>query len=409
MADILVDYASPVELTTLTGLSTLPGGTVTTAGLRVLAYGDTDTNVGIWEVVSGGPWTRATDFDTSAEVVFNQQIVPQNDDGSNGIQAGSVFYVATTGTITPGTTAFSIVQRTYEKVQTAGVGLVNVDGDWQQSTTGVLAGSYDRLTVDERGNATAGSSSETATTFSEGLDLEWLTATSFRVKEGAAYVNGVGSIVDLAVDTDVSAGTKGLPATFVANTWYYVYLYSNGGQGDVIVSTTAPATTPYRGRAREHSTDNTRRLIDAVFAPTTTTLRRFQDMPGGFRKWVVDIDSTTRIVDTGTNPATVAEVSLANYVPIHAEGVFLYALFANGTNTTSFYISAADDGFLPTIGATNPSQAQMVVGPNASGNAPRFSGSGIVALGASKALRYAQGAGSGTLNQIDLLGYYSGR
>lgn len=276
MADILVDYASPVELTTLTGLSTLPGGHVTVAGERILVYGEADTDCGIWVVVSGGAWTRATDFDASSEVVFNQQIVPQSDDGANGIQAGSVFYVSTTGTITPGTTAFSITQRTYEEVQTPGVGIVKVGSDWQQSTTGIIAGSYDRVTVDERGNATSGSSSETETTFIEGLKLVWLTNTSFRVEEGAAYINGTGSIVDLAVDTDIAAGTKGLPSTFAANTWYYVYLYSNAGVGDIEVSTTAPVTTPYRGTAREKGgPDNTRRFIGALRATSTTVLARF--------------------------------------------------------------------------------------------------------------------------------------
>lgn len=278
MARLYADYASPVEQTTLTGLSTLPGGHVCVAGERILVYGDDDTNCGIWVVVDPGAWTRATDFDTSGEVVFDTEIVPDSSDGSNGVQAGSVFYVATTGTITPGTTAFSIVQRTYEEVQTPGVGITKVGSDWRQSTTGVLAGSYDRVTVDERGNVTTGSSSETATTFLEGLRLVWLTNTSFRVEEGAAYVTGTGSIVDLAVDTDITAGTKGLPGTFVANTWYYVYLYSNGGVGDIEVSTTAPAA-PYRENAREHGSDDTRRFLGQVYATSTTVLRQFRHYP----------------------------------------------------------------------------------------------------------------------------------
>lgn len=274
MAEFQVDYAAPVERITLSGLSTLPDGHVTVAGERVLAYGPAGIDVGIWIVVSGGAWTRATDFDSSAEVVWNAKIYPDK-----GEHAGAEFYVGTTGTITPGTTPFTIYQRTYPQVQTPGAGFEKVLNDWRLTTTGILPGSYDRATFDAYGRAYAVSAAEPATTFREGLRLVYNSANALTIEEGAAYVPGVGDIVDLALDEPITG------MTLTANTFYYLYLYSDAGEGAIEYSTQRP-TSPYRGRARvkggpdnvdpDVSPDDTKAYIGTIRGSSTAnTMVRF--------------------------------------------------------------------------------------------------------------------------------------
>jgi len=325
MAEFQVDYAAPVERTTLSGLSTLPDGHVTAAGERVLAYGPAGVNVGIWVVVSGGPWTRATDFDASTEIVWNAKIYPRF-----GEHAGAEFYVATTETITPGVTPFTIHQRTYPQIQTPGVGFEKVLNDWRLATTGILPGSYDRATFDAYGRAYAGSAAETATTFMEGLKLVYDGAAALTVEEGGAYVPGAGTIVDLSLDESLTG------MVLTANSWYYLSLYSDAREGAVEYSTQRPAS-PYRGSARvkggpdnvdpDVSPNDTRRFVGSVRAgATANTMRPFERWPDGTVLWMEDTNNAPyRVIDDGRS-ATFAPVNCSAVVPPTSRWAFVKIL-----------------------------------------------------------------------------------
>lgn len=88
---------------TLSGLQTIDA-VVLAASDRVLVKNQTTTSQnGIWEAATGA-WVRAPDFDGVADVVTGTLFVI-NEGTAN---AGYAFRVATTGTITPGTTGLTI-------------------------------------------------------------------------------------------------------------------------------------------------------------------------------------------------------------------------------------------------------------------------------------------------------------
>lgn len=311
MAEILVDYAAHLDEITLTGLSTLPGAHVTVAGERILAHTEAaDVDAGIW-VVAAGAWTRATDFDTSAEVTFNTKIYPRFSDGATGVQSGSEFYVATTGTINPGTDAFAIVQRSYAVVQTAGDGIERFGDEWSQATTGIPPGSYDVLDVDERGNAIEGRAAEGVLTFIEGLKLVRQTGTQMLVSEGAAYIPGLDRTVDLFGDSLKSG------LSISADTWYAFYLFENANEADWEHSSTAP-DAPYRGTARTKgggTPDNTRRFIGWGRANATGgSFRNFEKI-GNWVWWLDDTGAAPFRVASGLTANTYTNVSCAAVVP----------------------------------------------------------------------------------------------
>jgi hypothetical protein len=91
--------------------------------------------------------------------------------------------------------------------------------------------------------------------FITGLGLEWVSASSIKVKTGAAVMPGGGLTVVGAdiTKTGVSLGVS---------VWGHVYLYDGGGVAAVEVVTTAPSY--YFGTAYQKSTDATRRYLGSV-------------------------------------------------------------------------------------------------------------------------------------------------
>jgi hypothetical protein len=115
------DYMSTANIT-LSGLGTQAGGDWSaslTAGLRILVAGQTDaTTNGIYTASSTG-WTRATDFNSSTNIVPNSFVFV-----SKGTSYADTGWVLTTdGAVTVGTTSLTFAQFSSAGVVVAGNGL----------------------------------------------------------------------------------------------------------------------------------------------------------------------------------------------------------------------------------------------------------------------------------------------
>lgn len=108
--------------TALTGIPTTGAadGLTLAAGDRVLLNGQTTgSENGIWTVQTGA-WVRATDADASTEIVSGTEVLV-NEGTTYG---GSVWRIATTGAITPGTTAIAWQQVNKLNTYTGGNGIL---------------------------------------------------------------------------------------------------------------------------------------------------------------------------------------------------------------------------------------------------------------------------------------------
>lgn len=172
---------------TLSGTQTVDG-VVLVAGDRVLVKNQTTgSENGLYNVVSGGAWTRTTDANISAEVTAGMFVFVE--EGTANADSGWV--LTTDNPITLGTTALSFTQFSGAGQITAGAGLtktgstidvgtassarivVNADSI-DLATTGVGAGTYKSVTVDTYGRITAGTNPTTLAgygiTDAQGLD-----------------------------------------------------------------------------------------------------------------------------------------------------------------------------------------------------------------------------------------------
>lgn len=172
---------------TLSGTQTIDGISLS-AGNRVLVKNQsTASENGIYDVVSGGSWTRSADANISAEVTSGMFVFVE--EGSTNADSGWV--LTTDGAITLGTTGLAFTQFSGAGQITAGGGLtktgntidvatadagrivINADSI-DLATTGVSASTYKSVTVDTYGRVTAGSNPTTLAgygiTDAQGLD-----------------------------------------------------------------------------------------------------------------------------------------------------------------------------------------------------------------------------------------------
>lgn len=159
---------------TLSGTQTIDGVSLV-AGNRVLVKNQTNgAENGIYDVVSGGAWTRSADANVSSEVTSGMFVFVE--EGTTNADSGWV--LTTDGSITLDTTAIAFTQFSGAGQITAGAGLtktgntldvgtasasrivVNAD-NIDLATTGVSAGTYQAVTVDTYGRVTGGSNPTT--------------------------------------------------------------------------------------------------------------------------------------------------------------------------------------------------------------------------------------------------------
>jgi len=159
---------------TLSGTQTIDGISLS-AGNRVLVKNQsTASENGIYDVVSGGSWTRSSDANISAEVTSGMFVFVE--EGTTNADSGWV--LTTDGAITLGTTSLAFSQFSGAGQITAGGGLtksgntidvvtadagrivVNADSI-DLATTGVSASTYKSVTVDAYGRVTAGTNPTT--------------------------------------------------------------------------------------------------------------------------------------------------------------------------------------------------------------------------------------------------------
>lgn len=340
-----------------------------------------DAYAGPW-IAATGAWSRATDWDVPADITLGDEWYVE--DGAE--YTGTKWHFDDDAVPTSlNTDLLTISQLTRRRALEQGSG-ISISG-----TTPPLI--------------TWTAPSDVENTFIEGLRVEYLTANSLRIGNGACFIPTSG-VVNADTDIDITG------MTLTASTWYYLYAYdAGGGVLAVEYSNVAPVTTPYRGAARakgpDVGSDLTRRYIGAVYASATNTIRRFSRMSGSFTKWVVSQDGATRVVNGATNTTT-ASVDISAVCPPTARGVDASGWLNNANGATTLFITASGDG-LQTVG-TASGAGQLIVGPHNAANAVRMMNSGPIALAGLQALHYYQSdTGASRLHHVDVRGYYEER
>jgi len=134
----------------LTGVQTVDGIAVT-AGARVLVKNQTTTSQNGLYLCATGAWSRAADADTWNELISAFVFVEK---GTQNADTGWVCTCDPGGTI--GTTAVTVAQFAGAGTVTAGAGIKVVGNQVALTVSGIQAGTYPKVTVDQYGRVTAG-------------------------------------------------------------------------------------------------------------------------------------------------------------------------------------------------------------------------------------------------------------
>lgn len=224
-----------------------------------------------------------------------------------------------------------------------------------------------------------------------GLNLEWISPgtnqSQLRVNTGEAFVPGFMGLLEVKTPITPPVGS------FVANNFYYCYLYNSGTADapvaavELVTHSVSPDTRPtlYRGTARIKGTDNTRRYLGAVKTNADTPARMYNTLRQGAS--VIYQEDTQfapfRVVSNGGS-TTATTVGLGAVVPPTSRIATLH--LTNNSAGTAFF--------------RNPGVANTIVAPG--------SGKAIVVpsfpLDALQQITYQLNTGSGGVF-IDVLGY----
>jgi phage-related tail fiber protein len=195
---------------TLSGTQTIDGYAVQ-VGDRVLVKDQTDqTQNGIY-VADTGAWTRATDADTGAELLGAAILV------LNGtVNPLSQWVNTNTGSITVGTTNITFTKlQGNGVVYSAGTGLTLTGNTFSITNTGVTAGTYTKVTVNQQGQVTTGANLAASdvttalgyTPYNSTNPNNYISANQTITVSGDATASGTTSLALTLANSGVTAGT----------------------------------------------------------------------------------------------------------------------------------------------------------------------------------------------------------
>ncbi len=375
-------------------------GVQTAAGDEVLLCGQADpARNGPYLVPAvTGPWGRHPNYDTDAEFVPDMDFKVAEGTTNRGAR----FYFANPTPPTLGLTLLNFLKEAHTEAPSGGDG-VTVD-----PATGVLGladvlplpGTVTNPTVeyDEKGRAVNVSAGSVPTTSIEGLEVVFVNSTALDIFPGSLWIPGLNRVLDFPSKIRKSG------LAFTAGAWHYLYAFEDAGVPNIEVSTDAP-TAPYRGGARTKggtTPDTSRRLIGAVYATSTSAMRRFQVLSGGFVRWVANLNDDLRAGSALTN-TTGADLSVGAFAPPFSSGVEVALTLGNTDNPSTFYVTAVGDGLMTAGGSENAGQTNV----GTVTTSPRNQTSGPIAFAGTTTLRHRQtGAGASRFGHIDIAGYY---
>lgn len=142
--------------------------------------------------------------------------------------------------------------------------------------------------------------------FVQGFIPRYSSTSQISVSPGIAHIEN-GSILE-------STSTISKSPSLSANTWYYLYVYLNGSTTDIEVSTTAPASAAYTGRARSKTSDTSRRYVGTFRTNGSSQIENFWCEGSGDTldyMWRLDVPSLKRALGGGTATSKTA-VSLSS-------------------------------------------------------------------------------------------------
>ena len=234
--------------TILSGTMTTPDGAILGVGDRCLVAGQNDPIQNGIYYVDTASWAYDEEFHLYPAV--SARIF------SGSVYKHSEWILNTEADVLPGV---GVQNWVLDKLGGAGVpgdGMTR-DGQGHMVTdaTGVSPGVYQNpnITVLEDGRIASASASNIVRSYQEGLEVQYVNATTLRVLNGAAFISGISRIVEMST-------VRTLTPSLAANTQYYVYLYDVNGVGQIDISTTGPAAA-YLGTAKNKLGDDSMRYL----------------------------------------------------------------------------------------------------------------------------------------------------
>lgn len=217
-----------------------------------------------------------------------------------------------------------------------------------------------------------------------GLRLEWVSATSIKIKTGAAVLPDGSGLVPVAADITKAS------LSLSASTWYHIYLCLNSGAADVEIVATAP--TAYFGTAFQKTGDATRRYLGSLRTDVSGNVHQFLHVPAaGLVRYRANTRAAPfRVLLNGT-ATSAASVDCSPVVPATSRTGVLSLI---NTSAQNLEIGCSDSVTVPTNSSLEIGNFQLV--------AP-------VDLNSSQAFQYAYGSAPGSGAYVDVIGYYFDR
>lgn len=286
---------------TLSGAQTIDGVGVT-AGDRVLVKDQTTGSQNGIYVVSAGAWTRSTDFDGNPTTEIQTGSLSFVESGTTN--GNSSWILVTSGTIVVNSTplVFTIFSRAGDYLGGSGltkvgntfnVGTANSSrivvaaDDIDLATSGVVAGTYSKITVDSYGRATTG------TNIASGDVTTALGFTPYNATNPAAYITAASNVASATVlqtarTISLTGDATGTSAAF------------NGSANASIAVALADVGTPVTNSFVKITTDTKGRVTSttAVVAGDIPTLN--QNTTGT----AANVSGTVSIANGGTGQTT---------------------------------------------------------------------------------------------------------